>query len=144
MIAVHFLSFLVLSCSIINPPSELEKTKKFKILTLNLLFDEPTTKDDRFEKIAKFIQDEKFDCVVIQEAVGGTLATARGLTETINSALDLYWKLPDYQFRYRWANGIPLVFSIGIGMYFKQEIEIIDTWGMDLPFTSEVTIDFLG
>jgi len=118
----------------------------FKVLTLNLLFSEPTRSLDsngaeRFDSIADFIENENIDCVLCQEVVGGELAKQLGLTETINSSLDLKSRLgDDFRLRYRLANGIPLVFSVGNAILCKNSIDIKWTVAKTLPFAYEITL----
>ena len=118
----------------------------FKLLTLNLLFSEPTTLlssdgEERFHSIADFIDNENIDCVLCQEVVGGELAKQLGLTETINSSLDLKSRLgDDYKLSYRLANGIPLVFSVGNAILCKKPIDIKWTVAKTLPFAYEISL----
>ncbi|MGD9350900.1 MAG: hypothetical protein PVF71_14650 [Desulfobacterales bacterium] len=119
----------------------------FKLLTLNLLFSEPSTSSDsggvpRFDSIAGYIRDSHIDCVLIQEVVGGTLPKELGLIEKLNSSLELKSKLgDDYRLRYRLANGIPLVFSVGNALLCKKPVDIKWTVAKSLPFASELTFD---
>ena len=119
----------------------------FKLLTLNLLFSEPTRSPssdgtERFDSIADFILTENIDCILCQEVVGGELAKELGLIELPNSSLELKSKLgSDYKLRYRLANGIPLLFSVGNAILCKRPIEIKWTVAKTLPFASEITIN---
>jgi maltose 6'-phosphate phosphatase len=119
--------------------------KIFKLLTINLLFSEPSTSPGstgagRFDSIAEFILKENIDCVLCQEVVGGSLAKELGLIEKLNSSLELKSKLGnDYKLRYRLANGIPLVFSVGNAIFCKKPIDIEWTFSKTLPFASEIT-----
>jgi endonuclease/exonuclease/phosphatase family metal-dependent hydrolase len=121
-----------------------EMNDEFKILTLNLLFDRPTTADNRFNNIAQLVVDRNIDCVLVQEVSGGILANGLGLTEKPNSALELKETLSKqgekYKLRYRLANGIPLLFSVGIAILFKEDINIVSTFSKDLPSTSELNV----
>jgi endonuclease/exonuclease/phosphatase family metal-dependent hydrolase len=122
-----------------------------KLMTLNLLFSYPTDQhpepgeQERFQIIANFITQKEVDCVLCQEVVGGKLAKQLGLTETLNSALDLKSRLSrlgdDYTLRYRLANGIPLLFSVGNAIFCKAYIDILWTVARTLSFSSEVNID---
>jgi endonuclease/exonuclease/phosphatase family metal-dependent hydrolase len=141
------LLFPVLLCSLfISTPAANASDGILKLLTLNLLFSEPTTSPSsnsmpRFDSIANFILDENIDCVLCQEVVGGELARELGLTETLNSSLDLKSRLGnDYKLSYRLANGIPLVFSVGNAIFCKSPIDIKWTVAKTLPFASEITI----
>lgn len=140
------LLFLVLVCSLlITIPAANAAERIFKLLTLNLLFSEPSTSPSsggagRFDSIAKFILEENIDCVLCQEAVGGKLAKKLGLIEMLNSSLELKSKLgDDYKLRYRLANGIPLVLSVGNAILCKRPIRIKWTVAKTLPFAYEIT-----
>ena len=118
------LLLVVWVCSLfITIPAANAAEKTFKLLTINLLFSEPSTSPGsggagRFDSIAKFILKENIDCVLCQEVVGGSLAKELGLIEKLNSSLELKSKLGnDYKLRYRLANGIPLVFSVGNAIF---------------------------
>jgi endonuclease/exonuclease/phosphatase family metal-dependent hydrolase len=120
---------------------------QLKLLTINLLFSKPTTSLSsdvipRFKSIADYIVTEDIDCVLCQEVVGGELAKKLGLTQTLNSSLDLKNLLgKDYELSYHLANGIPLVFSVGNAIFCKKPIDIKWTVADTLPFASEVTIN---
>ena len=142
------LLFLVLVSSWFVAISAAHATGRIlKLLTLNLLFSEPTTSPDsggiaRFDSIARYILDSHIDCVLCQEVVGGTLAKELGLIEKLNSSLELKSKLgSDYTLRYRLANGIPFVFSVGNAILCKRPIDIKWTVAKTLPFASEITFD---
>jgi maltose 6'-phosphate phosphatase len=133
-------------CSLfITLPAANAAEKIFKLLTINLLFSEPSTSPGsggiaRFDSIAEFILKENIDCVLCQEVVGGALAKELGLIEKINSSLELKSKLgDDYKLRYRLANGIPFVFSVGNAIFCKKPIDIMWTFSKTLPFASEIT-----
>ncbi|MBW2492567.1 MAG: endonuclease/exonuclease/phosphatase family protein [Deltaproteobacteria bacterium] len=129
----------------ITIPAANATEKIFKLLTLNLLFSEPSTSPSsggvgRFDSIAKFILEENIDCVLCQEVVGGKLAKELGLIEMLNGALELKSKLgDDYKLRYRLANGIPFVLSVGNAILCKRPIDIKWTVGWTLPFAYEIT-----
>jgi maltose 6'-phosphate phosphatase len=120
--------------------------KIFKLLTLNLLFSEPTTSPSvggvaRFDSIAKFILEKNIDCVLCQEVVGGKIAEELGWIEMQNSSLELKSKLgDDYELRYRLANGVPFVLSVGNAIFCKKPIKIKWTVAKTLPFAYEITI----
>ena len=143
------LLLLVLMCSlsIAAAKANAEDGATLKLLTLNLLFSEPTTSlssDNipRFNSIADFIVDNDIDCVLCQEVVGGTLAKKLGLTQTLNSSLDLKSLLGNqYNLTYRLANGIPLLFSVGNAVFCKKSIDIKWTLSQTLSFASEININ---
>ena len=140
------LLLLALVCSLlITIPAANAAEKMFKLLTLNLLFSEPSTSpssagEGRFDSIAKFILEENIDCVLCQEVVGGKLAQELGLIEMLNSSLELKSKLgDDYKLRYRLANGVPFVLSVGNAILCKGPINIKWTVARTLPFAYEIT-----
>ena len=126
-------------------PAANASEKIFKLLTLNLLFSEPSTSpgsggEGRFDSIAKFILEENIDCVLCQEVVGGKLAQELGLIEMLNGSLELKSKLgDDYKLRYRLVNGIPFVLSVGNAILCKRPAKIKWTVAKSLPFAYEIT-----
>jgi maltose 6'-phosphate phosphatase len=75
-------------------------------------------------------------------SVGGTLAKELGLIEMLNSSLELKSKLGnDYKLRYRLANGIPFVLSVGNAILCKRPIDIEWTVAKTLPFAFEIAIN---
>ena len=143
---INNLLLVFAGCLFIVMPAAGDDDGIFRLLTLNLLFSEPTTAPDsegreRFDSIADFIERENIDCVLCQEVVGGELAKELGLTETLNSSLDLKSRLgDDYRLSYRLANGIPLVFSVGNAILCKKPVDIKWTVAKTLSFASEITI----
>jgi maltose 6'-phosphate phosphatase len=134
-------------CSLfITIPAADAAGKIFKLLALNLLFSEPSTSPGsggagRFDSIAKFILEENIDCVLCQEVVGGKLAQELGLIENLNSSLELKSKLgDDYKLRYRLANGVPFVLSVGNAILCKRPVKIKWTVARTLPFAYEITL----
>ncbi|MGD9133158.1 MAG: hypothetical protein PVF78_05910 [Desulfobacterales bacterium] len=141
------LLLLVLLCNLfITIPAANAAEKILKLLTLNLLFSEPSVSPSsggvgRFDSIAKFILEQNIDCVQCQEVVGGKLAQELGLIEMLNSSLELKSKLGDeYKLRYRLANGVPFVLSVGNAILCKQPINIKWTVAKTLPFAYEITL----
>jgi endonuclease/exonuclease/phosphatase family metal-dependent hydrolase len=120
-----------------------DTSEPLRLLTLNLLFSSPTM--GRFDVIADYIETQEIDCVLCQEVVGGTLAKELGLTVTRNSAIDLDHLLEDrgldYRLRYRLANGIPFLFSVGNAIFCRRPIRILFTTSKSLPFASEISVD---
>jgi endonuclease/exonuclease/phosphatase family metal-dependent hydrolase len=118
--------------------------KTFKLLTLNLLFSQPT--EPRFTAIADFIARNDIDCILCQEVVGGQLAKKLGLTQSMNSSLDLERDLETvlgtgYKFSYRLADGLPLLFSVGNAIFCKKSIDIKWTVSKTLSFATEITLN---
>jgi len=108
------------------------------VLTINLLFSEIEDREIRLETIADFIEDqqgeeEPVDIILLQEVVGGPLSG------TINSALDLKNLLAErgmeYNLRYRLANGIPGIFTVGNAILSR--CRILFTLSRTLPIVTE-------
>jgi len=64
--------------------SHLAGRKRLNILTINLLFSETETRDNRLKTIAEWVANHSVDVVLLQEVVAGFLAG------TDNSAEDLH------------------------------------------------------
>jgi maltose 6'-phosphate phosphatase len=104
-----------------------------RLMTLNLLFSEVDTREDRLDAIAEYVDSEGVDIVLLQEVVGGVLSG------TVNSALDLktrLWEMEnDYDLSYRMANGIPGLLTVGNAVLSR--CHILWTVAKTLPFVSE-------
>ena len=113
------------------------------VLTINLLFSEIENRQARLEIIADWIETQTFDAeepidvILLQEVVGGELS------ETTNSSLDLKQLLAErnmeYNLRYRLANGLPFVLSVGNAILSRCKITL--TIDKILPFASEEIFD---
>jgi maltose 6'-phosphate phosphatase len=108
------------------------------VLTINVLFSEVENREDRLTIIADFMEQqeqerEPIDLVLLQEVVGGPLAG------TVNSALDLKDLLAErgleYNLRYRLANGLPGILTVGNAILSRYEI--LWTISKTLPFVTE-------
>jgi len=104
------------------------------VMTINLLFSEVQDRNLRLERIADYIQHSgPIDIILTQEVVGGALA------QTPNSALDLQRLLAvrgiNANLRYRLANGIPGLLSVGNAILSRCEVDF--TLGRSLPFITE-------
>jgi maltose 6'-phosphate phosphatase len=108
------------------------------VLTINLLFSEVENREDRLTIIADFMEEqeregEPIDFVLLQEVVEGPLSG------TGNSALDLKNLLAErglgYNLRYRLANGIPGILTVGNAILSR--CKIIFTISKTLPFVTE-------
>ena len=114
---------------------------RFNVLTINLLFTEIANRETRLQSIANFIGQqaeagEPVDIVLLQEVVGGELAG------TMNSSLDLDQMLAsrgiEYNLRYRQANGVPGLLTVGNTILSR--CEIIATLSKELPSVLEVPV----
>jgi maltose 6'-phosphate phosphatase len=108
------------------------------VLTINVLFSEVENREDRLTIIADFMEQqeregEPIDVVLLQEVVGGPL------TGTVNSALDLKNLLAErgleYNLRYRLANGVPEILTVGNAILSRCKITF--TISKTLPFATE-------
>ena len=109
------------------------------VLTINLLFSEVKDRETRLSTIADFIEvqekeaGEPVDVILLQEVVGGPLSG------TVNSALDLKNLLAErgleYNLRYRLANGLPGIFTVGNAILTR--CKILFTLSRTLPFVTE-------
>lgn len=108
------------------------------VLTINLLFSEIEDREIRLARIVDFIKNQEknadpVDIILLQEVVGGPLSG------TMNSALDLKNLLAiegmEYNLRYRLANGIPGILTVGNTILSR--CKIIFTISKTLPFVTE-------
>jgi len=108
------------------------------VLTINLLFSEIKDRETRLKRIADSIEqqeldEEPVDIILLQEVVGGPLS------HTVNSALDLKNLLAErglqYNLRYRLANGLPGILTVGNAILSR--CRILFTLAKTLPFVTE-------
>ena len=119
------------SCPNISERGELN------VLTINLLFSEIDTRDERLAAIARFIADNRVDFVLLQEVVGGALV------QTDNSALDLQDLLADdhgltFDSRTAFETGLPGLLTVANAVLSR--CDILDQRVRKLPKTSELEI----
>jgi maltose 6'-phosphate phosphatase len=104
------------------------------ILTVNLLFSEIKTRDQRLDAIADFAVDAPVDVILLQEVVGGVLV------DTANSALDLQGKLRDkdseYDLHTAFEVGLPGALVLANAVLSRCDIEV--KMAKRLPFTAEL------
>lgn len=114
------------------------KRGHLNVLTINLLFSEIKNRETRLTIITDFIEqqeleEETIDIILLQEVVGGPLSG------TVNSALDLNNLLGErgleYNLRYRLANGIPGILTVGNSILSR--CKILFTLSRTLPFVTE-------
>ena len=110
---------------------------QLNVLTINLLFSEIETRDERLASIAQFIADNRVDFVMLQEVVGGRLV------RTENSALDLQDALADshgltFDSRTAFETGIPGLLTVANAVLSR--CDILDQRVQRLPKTSELEI----
>ncbi|MBW2308242.1 MAG: endonuclease/exonuclease/phosphatase family protein [Deltaproteobacteria bacterium] len=108
------------------------------VLTINLLFSEFTNRNVRLERIANYIEaveeaEDPVDIILLQEVIGGSLSG------TTSSAVDLKQLLAqrglNYNLRYRLANGLPGIFSVGNAILSRCKIVL--TIAKTLPAVTE-------
>lgn len=104
------------------------------ILSLNVLFKETETRDQRLDAIAEFAEKTPVDIILLQEVAGGALA------QTENSAQDLQKKLRarkrDYDLYTAIEIGLPGVLGVANAILSRCEIDYrVTKW---LPFATEL------
>lgn len=108
------------------------------VLTINLLFSETETRDQRLNAITEFVSDVPVDVILLQEVVGGTLVG------TANSAFDLQGKLLDrghgYDLQTAFETGLPGLLAVANAVLTRCEIDF--KMVKRLPKTSE--LEFKG
>ena len=92
------------------------------ILTINLLFSEIETRDQRLDAIAEFAAGTPVDVILLQEVVGGVLV------DTANSALDLQGKLRarggEYDLHTALEVGLPGLLAVANAVLSRCEIDV--------------------
>ena len=107
------------------------------VLTINLLFSEIDTRDERLAAIARFVAENGVDFVLLQEVVGGALV------RTDNSAIDLQDRLADehgltFDSRTAFETGLPGLLTVANAVLSR--CDILDQRVQRLPKTSELEI----
>jgi len=114
--------------------ADVANRKHLNILSINLLFSEIETRDQRLEAIAEFAAKTPVDIILLQEVVGGTLV------HTTNSALDLQGKLNarahDYELHTAFETGLPGLLVVANAVLSRCEIDFKIT--KRLPRASEL------
>lgn len=114
--------------------ADVANRKHLNILSINLLFSEIETRDQRLEAIAEFAAKTPADIILLQEVVGGPLA------HTTNSALDLQRKLNarahDYELHTAFETGLPGLLVVANAVLSRCEIDFKIT--KRLPRASEL------
>ena len=112
--------------------------KHLNILSINLLFSEIKTRDQRLDAIAEFAAQTPVDVILLQEVAGGTLV------HTANSALDLQGKLRaragDYDLNTAFEVGVPGLLVVANAVLSRCDIDFKIT--KRLPRATE--LNFLG
>ena len=116
---------------------DIGESGQLNVLTINLLFSEIETRDERLASIAQFVADNRVDFVLLQEVVGGELV------RTENSALDLQDFLADnhsltFDSRTAFETGIPGLLTVANAVLSR--CDILDQRVQRLPKTSELEI----
>lgn len=104
------------------------------ILTVNLLFSEIKTRDQRLDAIADFAVNTPVDVILLQEVVGGVLV------DTANSALGLQGMLRDkdseYDLHAAFEVGLPGAMVLANAVLSRCDIEV--KMAKRLPLTVEL------
>lgn len=104
------------------------------VLSVNLLFKEIETREQRLEAVAEFAEKTPVDVILLQEVVGGALA------HTENSAEDLQKKLlarkRDYDLYTSFEIGLPGVIGVANAVLSRCEIDFRTT--KRLPHATEL------
>ena len=112
--------------------------KHLNILSINLLFSEIETREQRLDAIAEFAAKTPVDVILLQEVVGGTLV------HTVNSAHDRQKKLQarthNYELYTAFEVGLPGGLGLANAVLSRCEIDFKRT--KHLPFSAE--LDFQG
>lgn len=108
------------------------------VLTINLLFSEIETRDQRLNALAEFAAGTPVDVIFLQEVVGG------GLMDTVNSALDLQENLRtrggEYDLHTAFEVGLPELLVVANAVLSRCEIDV--KMVKRLPLVSE--LEFQG
>ncbi len=92
------------------------------ILTVNRLFSEVASRDQRLEAIAEFASGRPVDVILLQEVVGGVLV------DTTNSALDLQGKLlargGEYDLHTAFEVGLPGLLAVANAVLSRCEVDV--------------------
>lgn len=118
--------------------ADVANRKHLNILSINLLFSEIETREQRLDAIAEFAAKALVDVILLQEVAGGTLV------HTANSALDLQGKLSarmrDYELHMAFETGLPGLLAVANAVLSRCEIDFKIT--KRLPRASE--LEFQG
>lgn len=110
----------------------------FEVLTVNLLFSEVATRDERLRDLARFAAENRVDVILLQEVAAGFLA------KTSNSAADLQEILNfehgiDYDLRTAFEAGRPNILAVANATLSR--CAILRAHVEPLPAASEITIE---
>ncbi len=146
---VMILSAAVLSGCASQPPgvigggtslvqcSDIASRGHLNVLSINLLFSETKTRDQRLDAIAEFAKARSVDVILMQEVAGGVLV------ETANSALNLQGKLRDqggeYDLHSAFEVGLPGLLTLANATLSRCEIDF--KMVKKLPKTSELEFE---
>ncbi|MCH9639367.1 MAG: endonuclease/exonuclease/phosphatase family protein [Betaproteobacteria bacterium] len=107
------------------------------VLSINLLFSETKTRDQRLDAIAEFAKAHSVDVILMQEVAGGILA------KTANSALNLQGKLRDqggeYDLHSAFEVGLPGLLTLANATLSRCDIDF--KMVKQLPKTSELEFE---
>jgi maltose 6'-phosphate phosphatase len=110
-------------------------SKHLKVLSINLLFSEIQTRDDRLSAIADRVAKKKIDVVLLQEVVGGLLVGTDNSAEDLRDILLEEHGL-NYNLRTAFEIGVPGLLGVANATLSRFEIEF--TLVKTLPGASEL------
>ena len=117
--------------------SDPASSKHLRVVSINLLFSETQTRDDRLGVIADRVSKEKIDVVLLQEVVGGLLVGTDNSAEDLRDILHEEHGL-DYHLETAFEAGVPGLLSVANAILSRFEIEF--TLVKKLPGVSELEI----
>ncbi len=112
-------------------------SKHLTMMSINLLFSETQTRDDRLRAIADRVSKEKIDVILLQEVVGGLLVGTDNSAEDLGDILFEEYGL-HYHLRTAFETGVPGLLSVANAVLSRFEIE--STVVKTLPGVSELKI----
>lgn len=117
--------------------SDVVHRNHLNVLSINLLFSETKTRDQRLDAIAEFAKVNTVDVILLQEVVGGVLV------KTANSALDLQGKLRsqggEYDLHTAFEVGLPGILALANAVLSRCDIDF--KMVKKLPKTAELELE---
>lgn len=117
--------------------SDVADRNHLNVLSINLLFSETKTRNQRLDAIAEFAKANAVDVILLQEVVGGILV------KTANSALDLQGKLlsqgDEYDLHTAFEVGLPGLLALANAVLSRCDIDF--KMIKQLPKTAELEFE---
>lgn len=108
------------------------------VLTINLLFAEVQTRDERLREIAAFAAENEVDVILLQEVVAGFLADTSNSAEDLQGMLEIDEGL-DYELRTAFEAGVRSILAVANATLSR--CEILHSAVRRLPPGSEPTVE---